>query len=70
MLPGKQGGSDGLVGEMLKLIDWPALDRIRFAFEQRLNCASGYCDPMADWDTQYPRSLHPQDPHRLSLEVV
>ena len=51
VLPGKQGGSDGLVGEMLKLVDWLALGRIRFAFEQRLNCASGYCDPMADWDS-------------------
>ena len=49
MLPGKQGGSDGLVGEMLKLIDWLALGRIRFAFEQSNRDSIVRVDTVTPW---------------------
>ena len=49
MHPNKQAGQDGLVAEMLQLLDWPALDVIRLSFEKRLNGVPGCCEVVPDW---------------------
>ena len=42
-------GQDGVTVEMLRLLDAPCLELIRDAFERRLNCLAGACDPVFDW---------------------
>eukprot|EP00972_Heterocapsa_arctica_P000949 131930-Heterocapsa_arctica.AAC.1 len=47
----KACGSVNLVAEMFSLLDWPALETIRFAFESRLiNAVPGFCDSAHEWD--------------------
>ena len=51
MHPNKQAGQDGLVAEMLQLLDLPALDVIRLSFERCINAVPGYCEVVPDWAT-------------------
>ena len=47
--PNKQAGEDGLLAEMLQLLDLPALDVIGLSFERRTNAVPGYCEVVPDW---------------------
>ena len=49
MSSNKSPGRDGVTVEMLRLLDAPCLELIRDAFERRLNCLPGACDPVSDW---------------------
>ena len=51
MLPNKAAGQDGIVAEMLKSLDCPALDAIRVCFENRLNGVEGFTEQVASWNT-------------------
>ena len=50
MQPNKQSGEDGVVAEMLRELELPALDAIRASFEKRLNAIEGFTDPVPDWN--------------------
>ena len=45
----KSPGQDGVTVEILRLLDAPCLELIRDAFERRLNCLAGACDPVLGW---------------------
>ena len=49
MRSNRSPGHDGVTVEMLQLLDAPCLELIRDAFERRLNCLAGACDPVLDW---------------------
>ena len=50
MRPNKSAGEDGIVAELLRELDLPAVDAIRASFEKRPNAVEGFSDPVPEWN--------------------
>ena len=49
MMPGKQGGIDGVVSEAFHYLEWESLEALRLSFEKRLNCESPHDEIIEEW---------------------